>query len=210
VAVALAVVVALPRVPPLADAVQRLGLPGRPVRPVLEVRRCARAAALVLLELHLLLLLDLFADVELLHALVRQQVGLGLLVRRRQRNFLGHAVGVRRYISLGQHSVELDHEGDQLLEVAALDACVLLGLERQVVLAHELAEQEPVVAGLHRVAAVVEGVHRELARVVARENFGDDEPVVQVSLGVFVGVGQVQALDPLDDLARQSLAHASD
>jgi hypothetical protein len=207
VAVALAVVVALARVAPLADAVQRLGLARRAVRAVLQARGRAGAAARVLLGLDLLLFLDLFADVELLHAFVREQVRLGLLVGGRQRDVFGDAVGVRRYISLGEQAVELDHEGDELLEVAVLDARELFGLEGQVLLAHELAEQEPVVAGLDRVAAVVEGVHGQLARVVAREDLCDDEAVVQVAAGVFEGVGQVQALDPLDDFARQRLAH---
>jgi len=207
VAVALAVVVAFARVASLADAVQRLGLALR-VGPVLEVRGSAGASALVLLGLDLLLFLDLFADVQLLHAFVRQQVGLGLLVGGRQRDVPCDSVGVRRYTSFGEDGVELDHEGDQLLEVSVFDARELFGFEGQVLLAHELAEQEPVVAGLDRVAAVVEGVHGELALVVAREDFCDDEAVVEVSPGVFVGVGQVEALDPLDDLARQRLAHA--
>lgn len=44
--------------------------------------------------------------------------------------------------------------------------------------------------------------------MVAREDLRDDEAVVEVATRVFVGVGEVEALDPLDDLARQRLAHA--
>lgn len=149
------------------------------------------------------------AVLQLLEPVLLEQVGSSEVWVVRLRGRQVHQRGVLGQGALGADAVEAADEVEELLGpvvAAAHDRRVLLGSDGDLaegLLAEEEVQLAPVVIPACGVVAVLEGVHGDAAGLVARDDFCDEEAVAHVLAVVLDGVGEVEALHPLEHLARE-------
>ncbi len=114
------------------------------------------------------------------------------------------------YGAFGANGVQVADEVEEVIGFRVLigfDFGVIFGRDLDVfegVFFEEEFELVPIVVSSVLVVGIFEGVHGDFTGFVAGDDFSDEEAVGHVFSVVFDGVGQIEALHPLDNISGES------